>query len=166
MRSILQSFILVFVGITFSQTTFAQLSSKNAIGGRFGSASGITYRYSLTDDRAIEGIMSVQSNSKSNRFRLVGLYEYHKILKNDLTWFYGFGGSIGSYTYKSFTDGSGNFHDKKSELALSIDGIIGLGYTIPNAPLSLSLDVKPYFDFTQESGINFFNPAFSIRYTF
>lgn len=158
--------VLVFA-LLVSNVAFGQLAERNAVGGRFGSASGINYRYALTNDRAIEGILSVQSNSVSSRFRLVGLYEYFKPLVGGFSWYYGVGGSVGSYKYKSFTDNSGNFHHSKAELSLSIDGIIGIDYAISNTPISLSLDLKPYFDFLQESSIRVFDPVgFSIRYRF
>ena len=153
----------------------AQLNTQHAVGGRFGSATGFTYRYSLAPDRAMEGILSVQSNSKSRRFRLVGLYQYHKPIAGDFSWFYGFGGSIGSFRYKDVvktrTDEHGNTYSERvhanSELALSIDGIVGVEYAIPTTPLAVSVDVKPYFDFLQESTIKIFDPfALTIRYTF
>lgn len=167
MKHILRNITLLAIGLFIGHSSFAQLSSKNAIGARFGSATGVTYRFTLAEDRAVEGIMSVQSNSVSSRFRVVGLYEYFKPLVSNFSWYYGFGGSIGSYTYKAFTDPSGFHHDSKGEVALSIDGIIGVEYAIPNAPLSLSLDIKPYFDFIQESTIRLIDPVgFSIRYKF
>ncbi|MGO1245341.1 MAG: hypothetical protein ACTJHT_12835 [Sphingobacterium sp.] len=153
----------------------AQLDTQHAAGGRFGSATGFTYRYTLAPDRAMEGILSVQSNSKSRRFRIVGLYEFHKPLAENFTWFYGFGGSIGSMKYKAIEtrtenpDGSITTRktDSKSELALSIDGVIGVEYAIPTSPFSVSVDVKPYFDFLQESSIKIFDPfGLSIRYKF
>lgn len=167
MKHTLQSFILVVLGLCFAKSSFAQLTSQHAIGARFGSASGINYRYTLAQDRAVEGILSVQSNSTSSRFRLVGLYEYHKPIAGDFSWYYGYGGSIGSYTYKAFTDANGQYHNSKGELSLSIDGIVGVEYNIPNAPIALSLDIKPYFDFIQESSIRLLDPVgFSIRYKF
>src|SRR5699024_4160829 len=152
----------------------AQLDSEHAIGGRFGSSQGITYRHTLAPDRAIEGILGVQSNSSANRFRLMGLYEYHKPLNVSIegfSWFYGFGGSIGSYRAKAFnrveSNGSEVRVEPGTELLLSIDGIIGVEYQIPEVPLSVSLDVKPYFDFVQESSLRLIDPiGFSIRYKF
>ena len=168
MNKFLQStliFTVLFLAMSFS--AHAQLSSQHAIGARFGSATGITYRYTLSPDRAVEGILSVQSNSKYSRFRLVGLYEYHKPLMENLSWYWGFGGSVGSYTGKAYTTDDGKRFDKYSELALSIDGVAGLEYKIPSAPLAISLDAKPYFDFLQESGFNFVNGlGFSVRYMF
>jgi len=168
--------LLVFGIILFSfDKASAQLAEQHAVGARFGSATGFTYRYALNEDRAAEGILSIQSNSKFRRFRLVGLYEFHKPLAENLNWFYGFGGSLGSIKYKSIVttikDPDGTIRttrtDPKSELALSIDGIIGVEYNIPTTPLSVSLDVKPYFDFLQESTIKLFDPfGLSIRYKF
>lgn len=171
------SWLLLTLGIIlFSfDTSWAQLNSEHAVGGRFGSATGFTYRYTLAEDRAVEGILSVQSNSKSRRFRLVGLYQYHKPLADNFTWFYGFGGSIGSFRYKDVVtqtqnpDGSVTTQrtNPGSEMALSIDGIIGVEYSIPTTPLSVSLDVKPYIDFLQESSIRLIDPfGLTIRYKF
>lgn len=167
MNRIIRNAGLLIIGLFMVQVASAQLSHKSAVGGRFGSASGLNFRYALAENRALEGILSVQSNSTSSRFRLVGLYEYYKPILPNLSWYYGFGGSIGSYKYKSFTDNSGTMHPSNTELSLSIDGIIGLDYMIPDSPISLSLDVKPYLDFIQESSIRFFDPVgFSIRYNF
>ncbi len=82
---------------------------------------------------------------------------------------------MGSFRYKSEItqttnpDGSVTTRrtDPKSELALSIDGIVGIEYNIPTTPLSVSLDVKPYFDFLQESSIRLIDPfGLTIRYKF
>lgn len=171
------NWLLLTLGIIlFSfDTSWAQLDSQHALGGRFGSATGFSYRYTLADDRAVEGILSIQSNSKSRRFRMVGLYQYHRPLAENFTWFYGFGGSVGSFRHKAVVRTWVNDQgqtvmertDPKSELALSIDGIVGIEYNIPTTPLSVSLDVKPYFDFLQESSIRLIDPfGLTIRYKF
>lgn len=163
------------LALFFSIHAQAQTSNQHSIGGRFGSSTGFTYRYTSNELRALEAIVSMQSNSKRARFRLTGLYQYVKPLTGDFNWYYGFGGSIGSFKEKSYlmqtVDEHGNpvnaWSDEKKELSLSIDGIVGIEYNIPTAPLTLSLDVKPYFDFLQESTIKIFDPiGFSIRYRF
>lgn len=167
MNHILRNLFFVTVLLFVGKNGFAQLDSQHALGARFGSATGINYRYTLAEDRAVEAIMSIQSNSRSSRFRVVGLYEFHKPLSGDFSWYYGFGGSVGSYKYKAFTDANGVRVDANSEVALSIDGIVGVEYQIPTTPLAISLDVKPYFDFIQESSIRLIDPfGFSIRYKF
>jgi hypothetical protein len=168
MQKAIRNIFLIAAAIFLGKDASAQLTSDHAVGLRFGSASGINYRHTLAPDRAVEGILSVKSNSSTSSFRLVGLYEYHKELPlNNFSWYYGFGGSVGNYTYKAYTTNEGTHIPKNSELSLSIDGIVGVEYSLPTAPISLSLDVKPYFDFLQESTIRVFDPiGFSIRYKF
>ncbi len=151
----------------FFENSFAQLDSQHAIGVRFGSATGVSYRYSLTENRALEGILSVQSSSRTSRFRLVGLYQYHKPIADNFSWYYGFGGSFGSMRYKTYKDALGNTIPASSDLLLSVDGIIGIAYDIPTTPIAVSLDAKPYLDFLQESSIRWVDPlGFTIRYKF
>ncbi|WP_166335039.1 hypothetical protein [Sphingobacterium chungjuense] len=164
-------YLLLTFTLLFSAGAYAQLSSQHAAGLRFGSATGFNYRYALNDVNAIEGILSVQSNSTSSRFRLVGLYQYHQPINEDFSWYWGYGGSIGSYTQKAFQsqqpDGTINMHPRNSELALSIDGIAGVEYNIPTTPIAVSLDVKPYFDFLQSSSFRIIDTfGFSVRYQF
>lgn len=169
MKLNIKSLVLVLVILFGVNEASAQLSSTHAAGIRFGSATGFTYRHSLSDVNAFEGILSVQSNSRDSRFRLVGLYQYHQPLdfSEGFSWYWGFGGSVGSYTAKAYTDGEGRRFDKHSELALSIDGVAGIEYNIPTTPLAVSLDIKPYFDFLQSSTFKIIDTfGFSIRYKF
>jgi len=110
--------------------------------------------------------MSIQSNSDFRRFRVVGLYEIYKPLAAGFNWYYGFGGSVGSFKEKDkIFDGKRQSFD--SQLNLSIDGIVGIEFNVPQSPFQISLDVKPYFDFLNESSIKLFDPVgFSVRYKF
>ncbi|MFD2741874.1 MULTISPECIES: hypothetical protein [Sphingobacterium] len=171
MKYITKFYLLLTCIFLFSGSTYAQLRSQHAAGLRFGSATGFNYRYALNDVNAVEGILSVQSNSTSSRFRLVGLYQYHQPINEDFSWYWGYGGSIGSYTTKAFQsqqpDGTVNFHARNSELALSVDGIAGVEYNIPTTPIAVSLDIKPYFDFLQSSSFRIIDTfGFSVRYQF
>ena len=163
------SFFLALFAL-FSNPAAAQLNNEQAIGLRFGSSQGLNYRYTLAQDRAVEGLLSIQSNSTSKRFRLTGLYEHFYDLSDDFQWYWGYGGSIGSYTRKSYTrvneNGNTDFIPSSSALALSVDGVAGIQYIIPETPLGLTLDIKPTFDFLQSSSIQILNFGFSIRYLF
>lgn len=159
--------LLAVLFFFFCQHSFAQLDSQHALGVRFGSATGISYRYALNDNRALEGILSIQSSSRTSRFRVVGLYQFHKPIAENFSWYYGFGGSLGSMKYKSYTQANGDKIDASSDLLLSVDGIVGVAYDIPTTPLNISLDAKPYLDFLQESSIKWIDPfGFTIRYKF
>lgn len=161
----LVTFLITF--FVFSQAAYAQLGNGNTLGVRFGSAQGITYRHALSNNRALEGILSIQSNNQERRLRIVGLYEYIKPLSTNFNWYYGFGGSIGSYKGKAFTTSDGIKMQEYSETLFSVDGVIGISYTIPDVPLELSLDLKPYLDIIQTSNLKIIEPVgFSIRYRF
>lgn len=161
--------VLVFLALSvfFCKNSSAQLDNTHAAGLRFGGATGISYRYSLSEDRALEGILNLQSSSAASRFRIVGLYEYHKPLAENFSWYYGFGGSLGSVRYKAYTTSAGTRVESSSDLMLSVDGIVGIAYDVPSSPIAISLDAKPYLDFLQESSIRWIDPfGFTVRYKF
>jgi len=158
--------LLVLGTVLFSvDRASAQLTDQHALGGRFGNLVGITYRYALPEtSSAVEGILSMQSNSVFRRFRVVGLYEFHQPLPiaENFSWFYGFGGSVGSFRKKP-----SNGTASRSKFLLGVDGIVGVEYNIPTTRLSASLDAKPYFDFLKESTTRALDPfGLSIRYRF
>jgi len=98
---------------------------------------------------------------------MLALYEIYKPITGNFNWYYGFGGSVGSYKSKAFTNANGARVDSYSEAAISIDGIIGVEYNVPEAPIVISLDIKPYLDFIQSSTIKLLDPVgFTVRYKF
>lgn len=137
---------------------------SQAIGGRFGVANGISYKHFLNESHAIDGIVNFQGNRDFALFKLLGLYEVHLPIYfldvEGLQWYYGAGGGIGSYRYKNINDS----RDDERGLAWSFDGVVGLDYKLPNAPLNFSLDWKPTMELTPESGVRFDGIGLSIRY--
>ncbi len=146
-------------------TTIAMYSTssaqdyKNAIGGRFGSANGITFKTTLGDNKMLDVIANFRSKSDFSYFRLTGLYEINMPIKDapGLGWYYGIGGTLGSVKYKP----SGS-----SDLYLSVDGVLGLDYKFVDAPINLSLDWKPAIELTPTTDFDGSGVAISIRYTF
>ncbi len=159
--------IALFVTIIFSAITYQQAVGQEsstydrAVGGRFGVANGITYKHFLNDSHAIDGIINFQGNRNFTIFKLLGLYEIHQPINVidvvGMQWYYGFGGGLGTYRYKD-TDESG--------IAWSFDGVVGIDYKIPEAPINLSLDWKPTMELTPESGVRFDGIGLSIRFVF
>lgn len=131
-----------------------------AIGGRFGAANGITYKHFLTPQgHAIDGILNFQGNRRYGLFKLIGLYEIHdRIAVADyegLLWYYGGGGGLGIHT------------DKEADvtnLAFSLDGVIGLDFKIPTAPVNISLDWKPTLELSPNPGMKFDGFGLSVRF--
>jgi hypothetical protein len=145
--------IVLLIMIASSTGLYAQDDTySNAIGIRLGPStpavkSGITYRRSLNNNKAIEGILGF-----GDGLSICGLYEIFKPLAaENLQWFIGFGG------YAGFTDKVTN---------IGAAGIIGLDYNFPNIPLNLSLDWKPELNLIEKIGFEASTVGFSVRYRF
>lgn len=155
-KTLLYSLIIVLFSLSY-QNSSAQY--KNAIGGRFGIANGVTFKTFVRKDRALDFILNFQSKADYSYFRFTGLYEFHNPINNaeGLRWYYGFGGSLGSSRYKPTND---------SELLLGVDGVLGLDYKFKDAPINLALDWKPTFYFTPETDFYAEGLGLSVRFTF
>jgi hypothetical protein len=163
-----------------NKTTTASSSTggsayKTGIGLRFGWEGGLTLKHFIREDRALEGIIS--RGWGYGGFRITGLYEFQKpfaTLEN-LSWYAGLGAHVGFYNgsyygyYSAYGDGyydkNGNWHPgyRSRYVTFGVDGILGLEYAFDEVPFSVSLDIKPYFDFVGR-GDRFGDGALSIRY--
>jgi len=109
------------------------LAQDFGLGFRISSHIGITGKYFLNDSKAIEG----QINYNNNGMDFVGIYEIeHSLGEPQWYWFYGGGGHISTWN-----------HTGDNSMLIGVDGIIGLEYKFTKAPLALSIDLKPAFDF-------------------
>lgn len=110
--------------------------------------------------RALEGLGYISNDG----FRLTGLYELHFPIAGaeGLQWYVGGGGHIGVWSdnWKS------RYPNRADGIAIGVDGVLGLDYKIKGAPLNLSFDWQPSFNFI---GYNYFEGGWgglAIRYTF
>lgn len=154
---ILPLFFLLGVGSLKAQSPY-----NNAIGVRFGLAPGLTIKHALGNNQAIEGIFS----SRWRGFLVIGLYEIHfpAFATENLRWYVGIGGHVGAWSdrydrHPWFDNGDGG-------VAIGVDFIGGLEYTIPNAPINFSVDWKPGFNLIGYTGWWYDGGGLSIRYCF
>jgi|GEM_PF-140324 len=148
-----------------------------AIGVRGGFTSGITIKHFVNNKAAIEVILGA---SRWRGTSLTGLYEWHKkgaLEVPQLSWVYGLGARLGFYDGRNYYDGyKGKCNDPgnprcpgywgdRNFVAIGIVGIGGLEYKFRDAPLTLGLDLIPYFYFQHYRG-NYIDGSLSIRYTF
>ena len=111
-------------------------------------------------NRALEGLMYIYSDG----IRFTGLYEIHGDISgaDGLKWYIGPGAHIGFWS----DEWKGNNPDKESGIAIGVDGVLGLDYKITGAPINLSLDWQPSFNFI---GYTYFEAGWAgiaVRYTF
>ncbi len=148
--------ILIAVAVFFFSAAGAQSlgrTYKTALGVKLLDGAGITLKHFINDRDALEGVGFFWSHGT----RITGLYELHYDINGapGLKWYVGPGAHLGFYNTKF---GNGSF--------AGIDGVLGLDYKINNAPLNLSLDWQPSFEFGTGRGFTGSWGGFGIRYTF
>jgi len=94
-------------------------------------------------------------------FRLTGLYEIHGNINGapGLKWYIGPGAHIGFYDYYTR-----NYHIDGTYFG--IDGVLGLDYKFNGAPINVSVDWQPSFEFQDDLGFYGGWGGIGIRYTF
>ena len=123
---------------------------------------GLTIKHFMGSNKAIEGILATRYHGWS----VTGLLEFDNAIGDvdGLSWFYGFGGHLGNYP----ADSNGPWYDPNDPYAtytiIGADLILGLEFTIPNAPIAFQLDWKPVLNLIGYSGFIGDGGAFSIRY--
>ena len=98
-------------------------------------------------------------------FRLTGLYEIHGDISGapGLKWYAGPGVHIGFYDGGYYHRG---YYYGDSHTNVGIDGVIGLDYKFRGAPINMSLDWQPAFEFGDGPGFYGSWGGLGIRYTF
>jgi len=94
-------------------------------------------------------------------FRLTGLYEIHGNINGaaGLKWYVGPGAHLGFYDYytrNNHIDGT----------YFGVDGVLGLDYKFNGAPINMSVDWQPSFEFGDFVGFVGNWGGIAIRYTF
>ncbi|MGC4101766.1 hypothetical protein [Ferruginibacter sp.] len=146
--------IAAFIFFTsYSNAQSMGRSYSTALGVKVLDGGGITLKHFINDRDALEGIGYFWSHGT----RITGLYELHFDITDapGLKWYIGPGVHIGFYNTKY---GGGSF--------AGVDGVLGLDYKVNNAPLNLSLDWQPSFEFGTGRGFTGSWGGLGIRYTF
>jgi hypothetical protein len=165
-------------GVIRASSVEGSSSYTTGLGIRLGYESGITFKHFFKPNNAFEGILS--SGWGYGGSRLTFLYEYQKAFPDiqGFNWFVGGGFHIGSYTgryYKYYNyhgygygyyDKHGKWHSTAYQdryVSIGIDLILGLEYQFADAPFTIGIDIKPYFDFYGPSE-HFADGAITLRY--
>jgi hypothetical protein len=153
--------IIISVSNVNAQKSSSTYSSDyvTALGIKF-YPTGVTLKHFLTGNKNAVEFLGYFYNDGT---RLTGLYEIHNDINGapGLRWYIGPGAHVSFYDKKKNDDHYGG-------AGIGVDGVLGLDYKIKSAPINLSLDWQPSFEF----GDNFNNGfsgdwgGFAIRYTF
>jgi hypothetical protein len=139
---------------------------RTALGVKvWGDGGGISIKHFVRTNRALEGIGYFWRGG----VRITGLYEYHFDFKGapGLKWYVGPGAHVGIYNNNyDNNNGNGNGYYYGSGTYIGIDGVLGLDYKFHGAPINLSLDWQPSFEFGSNRGFAGSWGGLGIRYTF
>lgn len=147
---------MLILGIAFSTQGRAQSggydqSYKTAIGLRGGFTSGLTVKHFISGRDALEGILSAWPYDLS----ITGLYERHTSFGSTpgFSFYYGAGAHVRFFTFydREYYFYKGRYYivtgSTGGGAGIGIDGIAGIEYKIPAAPIAFSLDFKPFMEF-------------------
>jgi hypothetical protein len=128
-------------------------SYTTALGVKVWDGGGISLKHFFDDKHAGEVIGYFWYRG----VRFTGLYEFHFDINGapGLKWYAGPGAHVGVYNTKY---GDGGF--------IGIDGVLGLDYKFNIAPINISLDWQPSFEFGADRGFVGNWGGLGIRYTF
>jgi hypothetical protein len=160
--------VLLFAGSQVSGQGFNQ-----ALGIRGGLTSGIEYRYYTSDSHSIKALLGNRSFNGRRGLQLHALTEFYQYDVFDFSYqlvlYYGAGAHVG---YESWDvvryQGNTSWQDSKSAFVTGVDVLAGVEYLFYEAPVTLSLEVKPFVDILGKNGfdVQFFDFAFTLKYLF
>ena len=161
------------------------LSSGNALEVNLGRSSRWGYNYDADDfykhgdfsDRDYYRFADYKSGAST---ALQVRYLWQKPIRSaqGLDWYAGLGGQARFTTatyYYYYNDGSWNndewrwwnyVEERRTDVDLGLDGIIGLEYTLPNTPISLFVDVNVFVEIVDRPLVMFGQGGIGARYNF
>lgn len=157
---------ILFLAVTLLVATISQAQSKTtnsssyrtALGVKIWNGGGITLKHFVNgSNNALEGIAYFYNRG----FRLTGLYEIHGQIADaaGLKWYVGPGAHIGFYN-------ENKYYANDDRTYVGIDGVLGLDYKFKGAPINMSIDWQPSFEFGDGRGFYGNWGGLGIRYTF
>ena len=162
MKKKLSTLIFILLIILMAVNAFSQSmgrSYKTALGVKFYPAS-ISIKHFTSNKVALEGLGYFWNYG----FRVTGLYEIHGDINDapGLKWYVGPGAHIGVWN-----DNHKDHYNNDDEAYFGIDGVLGLDYKFNKAPINMSVDIQPHFNFGSngQSGFDVWG-GLAIRYTF
>lgn len=137
----------------------------NALGIRAIGTTGITYKHFNGKGNAFEAILGFGYNS----FSITGLAEkYASPFNSDyIDLYYGFGGHMVLQSDSNLGVDRNRFDNEDDAFGLGVDFILGIEMIIPQTPLALSLDIKPFFEVATTGNAYFgIDPGFGVKVFF
>jgi hypothetical protein len=160
---------LIIVALLVCLTGKAQNYTRD-VGLRIGDNLSATYRIHLSDNQAFEGIF--YGGKHGSTFTILKEHFQPALgqISENLYFTYGYGAHAGLRYINNYRilNRVYDLGDYRVNPVLGIDGMIGLEYRFPDLPLLMSIDTKPYFEYStiQIFSLYLQSIGFSIKYRF
>lgn len=156
---IMKKLLVLSFAVLFSLSLQAQkksnegVSYQNALGVKVFDGGGVTFKHFFNEKNAGELVGYFWRNGT----RITGLYEIHNNISgvDGLKWYIGPGAHVGIYK-TGYGDGT----------YFGVDGVLGLDYKFKSAPINLSADWQPSYEFGDNRGFYGNWGGLAIRFTF
>ena len=130
---------------------------------------GLEYRYYTGDKHSLRALLSFRDRGVQAH-ALTEFYQYDLFpFSEQLVFFYGGGLHAGVETWNESVS-EGNLHKTQSKSAFlaGLDGLIGVEYIFYEAPVTVGLEMKPFFDVFGRDGfdVRVFDFALTVKYLF
>ncbi len=153
---------ILFLGVIFISYFIHAQVNPHAIGVRLsgnGDVNGaeLSYQHGLGEANRLEFDLGFGAGKNHNRMFLAGIYHWDWNITGGLNWYVGPGAALGIYSYDN---NSGYFN-------IGLGGQIGLEFDFNklNAPILLSIDARPMWDFLGDNAGFDWGASLGIRYT-
>lgn len=152
--------IATFLGVCSTGSSAKAQEYGNAIGIKFGTYSGITYKLFVSRENAIEAGFTFGNNTLG----FTGSYQFFFPIKEvpHLNWFVGGGGHL---IFISGHNSLWNDSNHDNNIALGVNGVGGVEYKFPEIPLNIGAELGPCINLADETKLNVHLGIFA-RYTF
>lgn len=181
---IIKAISLISLGLIFSGNANAQQKKVqqknnlsegnyiNAVGIRFGTTTGLTFKHRFTPENAVELILGTHPHA----FGITGLYERYVLTNVEgLNLYFGGGAHISrgyrstwGYTYNE-SKNQYYYYERNYNYGpiVGVDAIGGIEYRLQNVPVAFSFDLKPYAEFYRAYRPAYrWDPGLGIKFTF
>jgi hypothetical protein len=160
--------LLISVLLMISYLVYSQ-EYKYAAGIRAGYTGGVEFRVYTDDLNSYKFLLGARGNGAVFH----AMKEFHRLdlfsFTDQLNFVYGAGVHLGYERWnQQYYNYYSSYYVTRTAFIAGIDGLAGLEYIFLKAPVSIGLEVKPYFDlFGREIfDLELFDFAFTIKYHF
>ncbi|MDZ7607261.1 MAG: hypothetical protein U5K79_17140 [Cyclobacteriaceae bacterium] len=161
--------------LLLSALTLQAQEYKNSAGFRFCKTDGLTYKRFLTTNGAIETMLGF--GGYDGGMQAYVNYQWYQPVPSTYTgylhFYYGVGGHTG-YIRPTRTvdyyegDQIVSETQQYTDYVIGVDGILGVEYRIFTVPMTVGMDIKPFFEYyaLQYTRFRFWDFGFTVKYIF